>query len=390
MLTQTPRSERTYIAFFGAVNAGKSSVVNRIAGSDISIVSDRAGTTTDPVLKSMELLPLGPVVLCDTAGLGDNTALGMLRMEKTYEILRKTDIAVLVIDATCGKQDADNALIAELTSKNIPYILCYNKADLHTPALSASNEIAVSAATGSGIEELKQKLASYAPAVEKTIVTDLFHAKDTVILVTPIDEAAPKGRLILPEQLVLRELLDIHALPVVVQTEELADALAALRTPPAAVITDSQAFGTVKDIVPESVYLTSFSILMQRYKGILDDSLKGLAALDKLRDGDRVLICEGCTHHRQCNDIGTVKLPAWIRKHTGASLEFSFTQGGTYPADLSPYALIVHCGGCMLNAREMRFRQSEAARAGVPFTNYGLAISHMNGILERSIKILQK
>lgn len=389
-MQNTPASERTFISFFGAVNAGKSSVVNRVTGQTLSIVSDTPGTTTDPVIKSMELLPIGPVVICDTAGLDDNTVLGEARAEKTYEILRKTDIAVLVVDSTAGLSAGDTALIETFRQKKLPYIVCYNKSDLASVTLGGDNELSVSALTGEGIEALKNRLAAFAVKNERTIVTDLFAAGDIVILVTPIDEAAPKGRLILPEQLVLRELLDIHALPVVVQETELAAALSSLKTPPKAVITDSQVFGFVKSIVPENVLLTSFSILMQRYKGVLDTALRGAEALDTLSDGDTVLVCEGCTHHRQCGDIGTVKLPAWIRKYTGKNLTFEFTSGGTFPKDLSPYALVLHCGGCMLNEKEMRFRQNEAESKHVPFGNYGLVIAKMNGILDRSLEILKK
>ena len=376
-MQNTPASERTFISFFGAVNAGKSSVVNRVTGQTLSIVSDTPGTTTDPVIKSMELLPIGPVAICDTAGLDDNTALGEARAEKTYEILRKTDIAVLVVDSTAGLSASDAALIETFREKKLPYLVCYNKSDLAPVTLGGDNELAVCALTGEGIETLKNRLAAFAVKNERTIVADLFAAGDIVLLVTPIDEAAPKGRLILPEQLVLRELLDIHALPFVVQETELAAALTSLKTPPKAVITDSQVF-------------TSFSILMQRYKGVLDTALRGAEALDTLSDGDTILICEGCTHHRQCGDIGTVKLPAWIRNYTGKELTFEFTSGGTFPTDLSPYALVLHCGGCMLNEKEMRFRESEAESKHIPFGNYGLVIAKMNGILERSLEILKK
>lgn len=389
-MQNTPASERTFISFFGAVNAGKSSVVNRVTGQTLSIVSDTPGTTTDPVIKSMELLPIGPVAICDTAGLDDNTALGEARAEKTYEILRKTDIAVLVVDSTAGLSASDAALIETFREKKLPYLVCYNKSDLAPVTPKGDNELAVCALTGEGIEALKNRLAAFAVKNERTIVADLFAAGDIVLLVTPIDEAAPKGRLILPEQLVLRELLDIHALPFVVQETELAAALTSLKTPPKAVITDSQVFGYVKKIVPENVLLTSFSILMQRYKGVLDTALRGADALDTLSDGDTILICEGCTHHRQCGDIGTVKLPAWIRNYTGKELTFEFTSGGTFPTDLSPYALVLHCGGCMLNEKEMRFRQNEAESKHVPFGNYGLVIAKMNGILERSLEILKK
>lgn len=388
-MQSTPASERTFIAFFGGVNAGKSSVVNRVTGQNVSIVSDVAGTTTDPVIKAMELLPIGPIAVCDTAGIGDETLLGGAREDKTREILRKTDIAVLVADSSRGLTDNDRALIEAFKAQKTPYIVCYNKSDLRTVPLSQSNEIAVSAKTGEGIEALKGLLAAYAVKSERTVVGDLFEAGDVVILVTPIDEAAPKGRLILPEQLVLRELLDLHALPLVVQDGELAAALSLLKAKPKAVITDSQVFSSVKKLVPSDVYLTSFSILMQRYKGVLTGALEGAEALDRLSDGDTVLICEGCTHHRQCGDIGTVKLPGWIKQYTGRALTFDFTSGGDFPKELSKYALVLHCGGCMLNEREMRFRAEEAARQGIPFGNYGLTIAKINGILDRSMEILR-
>ena len=384
-------ANRVHIGFFGRRNAGKSSVVNAVTGQNLAVVSERRGTTTDPVLKSMEILPLGPVVVIDTPGYDDDDGeLGRARVAKTRQMLGKTDIAVLVVDSTAGLSAGDTALIETFRQKKLPYIVCYNKSDLASVTLGGDNELSVCALTGEGIEALKNRLAAFAVKNERTIVTDLFAAGDIVILVTPIDEAAPKGRLILPEQLVLRELLDIHALPVVVQETELAAALSSLKTPPKAVITDSQVFGFVKSIVPENVLLTSFSILMQRYKGVLDTALRGAEALDTLSDGDTVLVCEGCTHHRQCGDIGTVKLPAWIRKYTGKNLTFEFTSGGTFPKDLSPYALVLHCGGCMLNEKEMRFRQNEAESKHVPFGNYGLVIAKMNGILDRSLEILKK
>ncbi len=390
IMPTTPNAERTFIAFFGAVNAGKSSVINRVTAQPLSIVSDTPGTTTDPVTKSMELLPLGAVTLCDTAGFDDTTALGIARMEKTKEILRKTDIAVLVIDASVGKTDADRALEKEFQSRGLPYVLCYNKSELlkSIPEQTDKNTVYVSAITGEGIEKLKNTIAALGKKEEKPIVSDLFTKGDLVVLVTPIDEAAPKGRLILPQQLVLRELLDIHATVVLTQHTELADTLASFAKPPKAVITDSQVFDAVKDIVPEAVYLTSFSILMQRYKGILDTALRGADALDTLRDGDTVLIAEGCTHHRQCNDIGTVKLPNWIKKHTGKALNFEFSSGGHFPDELARYALVVHCGGCMLNEKEMRYRERLAIGQNVPFTNFGIIIAKMNGILDISVKIL--
>lgn len=387
-MTETPNSERTYISFFGCVNAGKSSIVNKITNQETSIVSEKMGTTTDPVVKSMELLPIGPVSICDTAGINDTTELGEARLEKTYEILRKTDIAVVVVDGGVGKSDFDEKLISDIKERNIPYIICYNKCDVKMTATKQSNELNVSGKTGEGIAELKSMLGAYAVKEERPIVSDLFCADDTVILVTPIDASAPKGRLILPQQLTLRELLDIHAKVIVVQETELESMLSSLKDKPKAVITDSQAFEYVKSRVPEDVYLTSFSILMQRYKGTLDVALDGLEGLDTLCDGDKLLISEGCTHHRQCKDIGTVKLPGWISKYTGKKLEYEFTQGGYFPKDLSEYKMVVHCGGCMLNMREMLFRQNEAVRQNVPFTNYGLLIAHINGILDRSVEII--
>ncbi len=388
-MTGTPNSERIFIAFFGCVNAGKSSIVNKITNQETSIVSENKGTTTDPVVKSMELLPIGPVSICDTAGLNDTTALGKARIEKTYDVLRKTDIAVVVIDGTVGMSEYDQKLVSDIKEKNIPYIICYNKCDIKTTEIKHSNELNVSGVTGEGIKELKSMLGAYAVKEERPIVSDLFGADDTVILVTPIDASAPKGRLILPQQLTLRELLDIHAKAIVVQETELESILSSLKDKPKAVITDSQAFEYVKSRVPEDIFLTSFSILMQRYKGTLDVALDGLKELDNLCDGDKLLISEGCTHHRQCKDIGTVKLPGWISQFTGKKLEFEFTQGGYFPKDLMGFKMVVHCGGCMLNMREMIFRQNEAVRQNIPFTNYGLLIAHINGILERSIEIFK-
>lgn len=389
-MQNTPNAERTFIAFFGRTNSGKSSVVNKITNQPTSIVSDKEGTTTDPVIKSMELLPIGAVSICDTAGLDDTTELGTQRLEKTYEILRKTDVAVVVISSECGVTPSDEKLISDLKAKSIPYIVCFNKSDLAKITPKNSNEVSVSAVTGEGIEELKAMLGVYSEKKERPIVSDLFAKGDIVVLVTPIDESAPKGRLILPQQLTLRELLDVHATVITVRPSELATALESIKIKPKAVITDSQAFDFVKNIVPSDIYLTSFSILMQRYKGTLDTALLGVSAIESLSDGSRILISEGCTHHRQCKDIGTVKLPGLIEKYTGKKLEFEFTQGGYFPKDLSCYAMVVHCGGCMLNAKEMLFRQNEAVRQNVPFTNYGLLIAYINGILDRSIEIFAK
>ena len=362
-LNQTPSANRVHIAFFGKRNAGKSSVVNAVTGQNISIVSDVKGTTTDPVQKAMELLPLGPVVIIDTPGMDDEGTVGELRVQRARQVLNKADIAVLVIDGTVGKSAEDLALQKLIEKKGVPYIIVLNKADLGGFKDENDNEIAVSAKTGEHILE----------------------RGDHVVLVTPIDSSAPKGRMILPQVQAIRDILDAGATCSVTQVEELAGVLNGLKTPPKLVVTDSQAFGKVKQIVPESIKLTSFSILFARYKGVLETAVRGAAAIENLKAGDRILISEGCTHHRQCGDIGTVKLPAWIRKHTGKDFEFEFTSGGGFPEDLSPYALIVHCGGCMLNEREMQFRQSSAEEKGVPYTNYGILIAYINGILKRSL-----
>lgn len=395
-LNQTPSADRVHISFFGKRNAGKSSLVNAVTGQSLSIVSDVKGTTTDPVSKAMELLPLGPVVIIDTPGLDDEGALGEKRVEKTYQILAKTDIAVLVIDARQGLSAEDRDLLALLEKKRIPYITVLNKTDLleAAPAPKALDipMLAVSAAAGDGITELKEKIAQLGKtaAPQRQLIGDKLKKDDVVILVTPIDESAPKGRLILPQVQTLRDILDTHAISMVTQVPELSACLSALKEPPALVVTDSQAFHQVKEIVPRSVPLTSFSILMARFKGILDTAAQGAHFLPKLADGDKVLISEGCTHHRQCEDIGTVKLPGWIEQFTGKKLDFHFTSGGEFPRDLSPYALVVHCGGCMLNEREMLSRMELAREAGVPFTNYGTLIAHINGILDRSLEIFHE
>ena len=389
-LNDTPSAERVTIAFFGVRNAGKSSVVNAVTGQRLAVVSDVRGTTTDPVKKAMELLPLGPVVIVDTPGIDDEGELGELRVAQTRRVLRGCDVAVLVVDGTRGLTLADAGLLREFAARSVPFVVAWNKADqtcVPVPAELASRTVRVSAATGEGIRELKERVAHVAdkPAASRSLVHDLVPAGSTVILVCPIDSAAPKGRLILPQQQVLRDLIDHACLPLVCRETELAAALEALREPPALVVTDSQAFGPVSRVVPESVPLTSFSILMVRYKGDLVEAVRGAAALDHLRDGDRVLVSEGCTHHRQCEDIGTVKLPRWLREYTGSELEFEFTSGVEFPDDPSSYALVVHCGGCMLNAREMRSRQRAAVEAGVPVTNYGVAIAQVHGVLRRSL-----
>ena len=398
-MNQTPMSERVHIGFFGKRNAGKSSVMNAVTGQDIAVVSDVMGTTTDPVYKSMELLPLGPVVMMDTPGIDDEGELGALRVRKSYQVLNKTDVAVLVIDATAGISPEDEALLERIRRKKIPYLVVMNKIDLTAEekgrqireklGLSESRFVPVSASDGSGIRELKEKIAAAARAEEpeKYIVRDLVSPSDFVILVVPIDKAAPKGRLILPQQQTIRDLLDGNAVSVVVKETELGQTLGQLGKKPALVITDSQAFGQVSRDVPEDILLTSFSILFARYKGNLESAVKGVTALDRLEDGDTILISEGCTHHRQCDDIGTVKIPKWIREYTGKEIRIETTSGTEFPDELGKYRLIVHCGGCMLNEREMKYRLSCAQDQGVPMTNYGILIAYVKGILKRSVEV---
>lgn len=387
-LSSTVSAERVHIGFFGLRNAGKSSLVNAITGQQLSVVSDVKGTTTDPVKKAMELLPMGPVVIIDTPGIDDEGELGEQRVAKAIEILRQTDIAILVVDAKNGLSKPDSELIDLFTKRKLPYITVYNKVDLlsQLPA-DTQNEVYVSAEKGIGINALKEKIAAIAKIKksDKRIVADLVKPGDTVILVTPIDAAAPKGRLILPQQQTLRELLEIGVISLVVRETELESALKILKTPPRLVITDSQVFGKVSKILPKDVELTSFSILFARYKGDLSTVINGAAKLDRLQDGDKILISEGCTHHRQCNDIGTVKMPSWIDNYTGKKLSYSFTSGGQFSGDLSQYALVVHCGGCMLNEAEMKSRLELCNEQGIPVTNYGIAIAQMNGILKRSL-----
>ena len=385
-LNNTPLSERIHIGIFGRRNAGKSSIINAMTGQDLAIVSDVAGTTTDPVQKAMELLPLGPVVMIDTPGLDDVGELGKMRVEKAYRVLQKTDIAVIVIDASVGKTAEDAAILAEIQKRNIPYLIVKNKADLKQEQ-DGENEISVSAKTGENIYALKERIAALAPkgGKERRIIGDLLEPHDFVVLVVPIDSAAPKGRLILPQQQTIRDILEAGAVSIVTRDFELAETLASLGKRPKLVITDSQIFGKVSKIVPKDIPLTSFSILMARYKGNLEQNVAGARALEQLKDGDTVLISEGCTHHRQCEDIGTVKLPRWIREYTGKKLQFEFTSGGTFPADLSPYALIVHCGGCMLNEKEMQHRLAIAKEQDAKMTNYGICIAYIHGILERSL-----
>lgn len=387
-LNQTPSAGRLHISFFGCRNAGKSSVVNAVTGQELSIVSDIKGTTTDPVTKSMELLPLGPIVIIDTPGIDDVGKLGELRVKRTKRILNKTDIAVLVVDATAGPTTADQELITLFREKELPYLIVYNKSDLISPIPDAGeHEIWVSALKKTNIQELKERLGHLiqTDTMTKKLVGHLLKPLDTVILVCPIDESAPKGRLILPQQQAIRDVLEAGAIAVVVREHELAAALDQLGNKAAMVITDSQAFSMVGKITPDSIPLTSFSILMANYKGFLKTAVAGVSALKNLQDGDTVLIAEGCTHHRQCNDIGTVKLPGWLTRYTGAQLTFETSSGTGFPEDLSGFAAIVHCGGCMLSAREMRYRMKCALDQNIPFTNYGVAIACMNGILPRSL-----
>lgn len=385
-LSNTPSSERIHIGFFGLRNAGKSSLVNAVTGQELSVVSDVLGTTTDPVKKVMELLPLGPVVIIDTPGFDDTGALGELRVKKTRKVLASVDIAVLVVDASKGKSEDDLTLINLFNERKIPFVVAYNKADLALADVKNPNEILVSAKDNKNINELKELMASLLKTKEeKFILADLVEAGDTVILVTPIDESAPKGRLILPQQQTLRELLDLHCKPILCQPQELKATLENFKVKPGLVITDSQVFGVVSKDVPEDINLTSFSILFARYKGDLETLIQGAATLKTLKDGDKVLISEGCTHHRQCGDIGTVKLPKWIKDFTGKNIEFSFTSGGDFPEELGEFALVVHCGGCMLNNREMAYRLNMAKAEGTPIVNYGVLIAHIHGILKKSL-----
>lgn len=382
-------AQRLHIGFFGTVNSGKSSLVNALTGQELSIVSDTRGTTTDPVQKAMELLPLGPVVIIDTPGLDDGTELGRLRIERTMQMLRKTDIAVIVTD-TSEKDEETESFIEKVKDKGIPFILVRNKYDLVEADAEGNDVLFVSAKTGENINELKMRIAASIPAVraEKRIVSDLLKKGDTVILVTPIDESAPKGRLILPQQQTIRDILDIGGICMVAQPDGLASSLDLLKEQPRMIVCDSQVFGYVNSVVPKDIALTSFSILFARYRGNFEQLIRGSDAIDRLKDGDTVLISEGCTHHRQCGDIGTEKLPNWIREYTGKQPEFHFTSGTEFPEDVSDYKLIIHCGGCMLNEREMRSRLRNAADQEIPMTNYGIAIAYMKGILERSVECL--
>ena len=402
-LNNTPNADRVHIGIFGKRNAGKSSVINAVTGQNLAIVSDVLGTTTDPVYKAMEILPLGPVVLIDTPGLDDVGELGELRVQKAFQVLNKTDIALLILDVNSGFSKEEEKLLELVKAKNIPFVAVLNKTDiakedkikefekLLKDKYNIENVVSVSAEKKDGIFELKEKIASLNTEKEKSpIISDLVCPGETAVLVVPIDESAPKGRLILPQQQTIRDLLDNNAMAAVTQVTTLAKTLESFKEPPKIVVTDSQAFKEVAKIVPESVPLTSFSILFARHKGELSTLVKGVKAMDNLKDGDTVLISEGCTHHRQCNDIGSVKIPNAVRKYTGKNLNFEFTSGGEFPLDLSKYSLIIHCGGCMLNEREMKYRIACANDAGIPMVNYGVLLAHVNGILKRSLEPVEK
>ncbi len=387
-LHATPSGERKHIAFFGCRNAGKSSLLNAVTGQDMAIVSDIKGTTTDPVSKALELLPAGPVVIIDTPGLDDEGTLGEMRVASAKKVLRRTDVAVLVVDAAIGMRPSDEDILNRIKERNLPYVIAFNKSDISSAAVP-DNAISVSALTGEGVNALKERIAALAlgESRDKPIAGDLVSPGDIVLLVVPIDKAAPKGRLILPQQQTIRDLLDHGAVPVVTRDTELALTLSKLGDQVKLVITDSQAFRKVSGIVPEDIPLTSFSILFARYKGELHAQLKASEAIDRLLPGDRILIAEGCTHHRQCDDIGTVKIPALLQKYGDVALEFCSGQG--FPEDLSGYRLILHCGGCMLNEKEMKARIEMAEDAGIPITNYGMFLAKMNGVLERSMKVFK-
>lgn len=385
-MNATPSGNRTHIGIFGRRNAGKSSLMNALTGQNMAIVSQVKGTTTDPVSKAMELLPLGPVVMIDTPGLDDVGELGEKRVEKGLQVLRKTDIALLVVDAAEGLEEVDRQLAARVQEMKIPYLVVYNKCDeADCPVEDAAHSICVSAQTGRGIQALKERIARLkSDGNGRKLLADLLEKGDLVVLVTPIDESAPKGRLILPQQQAIRDILDAHASAVVCQDTELADTLAKLAIKPRMVVTDSQAFANASKNTPDDIPLTSFSILMARYKGYLDAALRAMPAVESLSDGDTVLIAEGCTHHRQCNDIGTVKIPRWLRAHCGKEVRIETCSGTEFPEDLTGYKLVIHCGGCMLNEREVQYRMHQAEKQGVPFINYGLLIAHMQGILPRA------
>lgn len=387
-LNDTPSSERLHIGIFGRRNAGKSSIINAITGQNLSIVSEVKGTTTDPVKKTMEMLPLGPVEIIDTPGIDDEGELGSKRVEKSYEILNRTDVAVLVADGEVGLTEQDTALIEELNDRKLPYVIAINKADLTEKRDNVKNGVWVSAKTGEGIDELKKSIILAAPVEDNKVkpVGDLVSPGDFVILVVPIDKAAPKGRLILPQQMVIRDLLDSDAVSVTVKEDALKSIIESLGVKPKLVITDSQVFERVAKDTPSDVLMTSFSILMARYKGNLKSAVEAVNAIKNLKKGDKILISEGCTHHRQCDDIGTVKIPRWLKSYVGDDVEFEFSSGIGFPKDLSPYKVVIHCGGCMLNEKEMKYRELCARRQGVPMTNYGVFIAFINGILKRSLE----
>lgn len=413
-MNETPSSDRVHIGFFGRRNAGKSSIVNKVTGQELAVVSDVKGTTTDPVSKAMELLPMGPVVIIDTPGIDDEGHLGELRVRKAKQVLNRVDVAVLVVDATLGKTSVDEELIHIFKEKEIPYLVIYNKSDLLPENRKISEDspekkeglshekpdqkadtitqepfIYASAATGQNIYELKEKIASLAVTddLKLRLAGDLLEPSDFAVLVVPIDKAAPKGRLILPQQQTIRDVLEAGAAAIVIKENELSNTLKTLGKSPKIVITDSQVFAKVSKETPKDIWLTSFSILFARFKGNLKTAAAGAAAIDRLKDGDKILISEGCTHHRQCDDIGTVKLPRWIRNYTGKDLEFEYSSGRDFPEDVTKYNLIVHCGGCMLNEREMRYRQKCALDQEIPITNYGIAIAYMQGILKRCVEM---
>ena len=397
-MNETPSADRVHIGFFGRRNAGKSSIVNKVTGQELAVVSDVKGTTTDPVSKAMELLPMGPVVIIDTPGIDDEGHLGELRVRKAKQVLNRVDVAVLVVDATLGKTNVDEELIHIFKEKEIPYLVVYNKSDLLSenqkinadfPDRNQEPFIYASAATGQNIYELKEKIASLAVTddLKLRLVGDLLEPSDFAVLVVPIDKAAPKGRLILPQQQTIRDVLEAGAAAIVIKENELSNTLETLGKKPKLVITDSQVFAKVSKETPKDIWLTSFSILFARFKGNLKTAAAGAAAIDRLKDGDKILISEGCTHHRQCDDIGTVKLPRWIRNYTGKDLEFEYSSGREFPEDVTKYSLIVHCGGCMLNEREMRYRQKCALDQEIPITNYGIAIAYMQGILNRCVEM---
>lgn len=388
-LSGTPSGERVHIGFFGRTNAGKSSLVNAVTDQELAVISSVKGTTTDPVYKAMELLPIGPVMIIDTPGFDDISSLGELRIKKTKQVIGKTDIAVLVVDATEGLNNSDRELIDLFKKTDIPYLTVYNKIDLLTEVFPhKENEIYVSAKNKDGIRQLKELIGKMVnPEEERFLVKDLLHEDDFVVLVVPIDSSAPKGRLILPQQQVIRDVLEANATAIVIKDTELDSALQNLGKTPSMVITDSQVFRFVDSVVPKDIPLTSFSILMARYKGFLDAAVKGVQAIKRLKDGDIVLIAEGCTHHRQCEDIGTVKIPKWLKASTGKNFSIETVSGREFPEDLSKYAMIIHCGGCMLNAKEMQTRMKKALEQGVAFTNYGVIIAYMKGILDRSLSV---